>query len=54
MTLSDKEVSRLRKLLLEIDKSFTKKTYKSYISNRTRIIRLILAKAERREKNSLL
>lgn len=54
MTLSDSEVARLRRLLLEIDKGLSKKTYKSFVGNRTRIIRLMLSKAERREKNILL
>ena len=54
MTLSDAEVARLRRLLWEIDKGLTKKAYKSYVGNRVRIIRLMLSKAERREKNTLL
>lgn len=54
MILSDKEVSRLKKLLSEIDNGLTKKRYKAYIGNRTRNIRLVLTKAERREKNTLL
>lgn len=53
MILSDKEVIRLRKLLLEIDHGLAKKTYKSYVGNRVRNIRLTLSKAERREKNTL-
>ena len=54
MILSEQEVVRLRKLLLEIDKGLTKKVYKSYVQNRTRNIRLMLARAERREKHTLL
>lgn len=54
MILSDTEVARLRRLLLEIDKGLGKKAYKSYVGNRIRIIRLMLSKAERREKNTLL
>jgi hypothetical protein len=54
MILSDKEVSRLKKLLSEIDQGFTKKRVKPYVTNRTRNIRLMLTKAERREKNTLL
>lgn len=50
MILSDKEVSRLKKLLSEIDQGFTKKRVKPYVTNRTRNIRLMLSKAERREK----
>lgn len=52
--LSDKEVVRLRALLMEIDKGFDKTRYKAYIETRTRNIRLMLSKAERREKNRLL
>lgn len=54
MILSDIEVARLRRLLLEIDKGLTNKRYKSLIANRTRNIRLMLVRAERREKNTLL
>ena len=54
MILSDHEVARLRLLLWEIDKGLTKKAYKSYVGNRTRNIRLMLSRAERREKNTLL
>lgn len=54
MTLSDSEVARLRTLLMEIDKGLCKKAYKSYVGNRVRNIRLMLVKAERREKHRLL
>lgn len=54
MILSDKEVARLRRILLEIDNGLTKKAYRAYVGNRTRTIRLMLTKAERREKNKLL
>lgn len=54
MTLSDREVARLRLLLWEIDNGLTKRAYKAYVGNRTRNIRLMLNKAERREKNRLL
>lgn len=54
MILSDKEVARLRKLLTEIDKGLEKKRFKSFVGNRTRTIRLMLTRAERREKNRLL
>ena len=54
MILSDKEVIRLRTLLMEIDKGLEKKRFKSFVSNRTRTIRLMLTRAERREKNRLL
>jgi hypothetical protein len=54
MTLSDQEVARLRRLLLEIDKGLANVRYKPFIGNRVRNIRLLLTKAERREKNKLL
>lgn len=54
MTLSDIEVARLRRILLEIDKGLTKRAFKAYVGNRVRNIRLMLTKAERREKNTLL
>ena len=53
MVLSDKEVARLRTLLMEIDKGLCKKTYKSFVGNRVRNIRLMLTRAERREKNTI-
>ena len=54
MVLSDKEAAKIRKLLMEIDIGLDKKAYKSYTRNRTRNIRLMLQRAERREKNTLL
>ena len=54
MYLSESEVVKLRKLLMEIDKGLDKKRFKSFVGNRTRSIRVMLNKAERREKNSLL
>ena len=54
MILSDAEVARLRRLLWEIDKGLAKTRYKPYTETRTRNIRLMLSKAERREKNTLL
>ena len=54
MILSDAEVARIRRLLWEIDKGLTKTKYKPYVETRTRNIRLILTKAERREKHTLL
>lgn len=54
MTLSDREVARLQLLLWEIDHGLNKKAYKAYIGNRTRNIRLMLTRAARREKNTLL
>lgn len=54
MYLSDSEVQKLRRLLAEIDKGLDKKRFKSFVGNRTRNIRLVLNKAERREKNTLI
>lgn len=54
MTLSDAEVARLRRLLWEIDKGLSKTKYKPYTETRTRNIRLMLTRAERREKHTLL
>ena len=54
MILSDKEAVRLRRLLIEIDREASGKGRKSVIQTRTRNVRLMLLKAERREKNTLL
>lgn len=54
MTLSEFEVAKLRRLLWEIDKGLDKTRYKPYVETRTRNIRLMLTKAERREKNTLI
>ena len=54
MYLSNSEVLKLRKLLMEIDKGLGKKRVKSFVGNRTRNIRVMLNKAERREKNTLV
>ena len=54
MILSDAEVARLRRLLKEIDNGFDKKRVRPYVETRTRTIRLMLTRAERREKNRLL
>ena len=54
MVLRDSEVVRLRKLLWEIDRGLDKTRFKPYVETRTRKIRLMLNKAERREKNTLL
>lgn len=53
MILSDAEVARLRRLLWEIDKGPDKKRFKPYVETRTRNIRLMLTKAERRERNTI-
>ena len=54
MILSDAEVARLRRLLWEIDMVLAKTKYKPYTETRTRNIRLMLTRAERREKHTLL
>ena len=54
MTLSDAEVARLRRLFWEIDKGLSKTRYRPYTETRTRHIRLMLSRAERREKHTLL
>ena len=54
MILSDAEVARLRRLLWEIDKGLNKTRYRPYTETRTRNIRLMLSRAERREKHTLL
>ena len=54
MTPTDFEAARLRRLLWEIDKGLDKTRYKPYVETRTRNIRLMLTRAERREKNRLL
>ena len=54
MILSDSEVARLRRLLGEIDKGREKTRFKPYVETRTRNIRLMLTRASRREKGTLL
>ena len=54
MHLSEFEVAKLRRLLWEIDKGLEKTRFKPYVTNRIRMIRLMLTKAERRDKNTLL
>ena len=54
MRLSEAEVARIRRLLWEVDKGLGKTKARPYVETRTRNIRLILTKAERREKNTLL
>ena len=54
MILSAAEVVKLRKLLWEIDKGLDKTRFKPFVETRTRNIRLMLTKAERREKHTLL
>jgi hypothetical protein len=54
MILSEHEVARLRRLLWEIDRGLDKTRFKPFVETRTRNIRLMLTKAERRNKNTLL
>ena len=54
MYLSDKEIVIIRTRIANIDKAERAGARKNYIANQTRIIRQILARAERREKNILL
>ena len=54
MTLNEAEVARLRRLLKEIDEGLSKKRFKPFVCTRTRNIRVLLNKAERRAKNTLL
>lgn len=54
MNLSESEVARIRRLLLEIDNGMTKARVRQYVGTRTRNIRLLLTRAERREKNTLI
>ena len=54
MTLSEKEIRNIRSLLLEIENGLTKVRFKPYVNHRIRTIRLLLVKAERREKGRLL
>lgn len=54
MYLSDKEIAEIRDRLAKIDKVERQGANKNYLTNQTRIIRLMLNRAERREKNKLL
>ena len=51
--LTEKEVTRLRRLLTEIDKECSGKSRRAVIQTRTRNSRLLLAKAERRMKKQI-
>ena len=44
----------MKKLLFEIDRGLDKTRYRAYVETRTRRMRLMLTRAERREKNTLL
>lgn len=50
MTLTPSELSRIRRLLSEIDSEVSGRNRRPVISTRTRNIRLVLSKAQRREK----
>lgn len=54
MFLSNKEIDTIRTLLSNIDTAERQGARKHYIANQVRNIRLVLSKAERREKNKLL
>lgn len=54
MLLSKKEVEEIRARLANIYKSDKTRAKKNYIDDQVRFIRLVLIKAERREKNTLL
>lgn len=54
MILSAGEAVRIRRLLNEIDTEIRGRNRPAYIHNRTRNIRLMLNRADRREKNTLL
>ena len=54
MILSDHEVAKLRRLLWEIDKGLDKTRFRAYVNTRTRQVRLMLTRAERRERHTLL
>lgn len=54
MYISDKEFTQIVTRLANIDKADKAGARRHYISNQVRQIRLLLNKAERREKNTLL
>ena len=54
MILSNREIDAIRLRLSNIDKAIRLGARKNYIANQVRNIRLMLSKAERREKNTLL
>lgn len=54
MILSNKEIDTIRALLANIEKADRVTVRKYYLTNQVRNIRLILSKAERREKHTLL
>lgn len=54
MYLSEKECKKILARLANIDKADKAGAKKNYIPNQTREIRLLLLRAERRHKNTLL
>lgn len=54
MFLSDREFSRIMMRLANIDKADKTGARKNYIPNQVREIRLLLIRAERRHRNTLL
>ena len=54
MILSEKEVKRIRDTLQRIETADRNGAKRHYFSNQVRSIRLILNRAERREKGKLL
>lgn len=54
MFLSDKEIEAIRVRLANIEKAERIGVKKNYLTNQVRQIRLMLQKAERREKYTLL
>ena len=54
MNLSEKEVAQIEKLLHDIEMGLNRPRYKLYVGNRVRNIRLMLTRAKRREKHTLL
>lgn len=54
MHFSGKEIDEIRRRLANIDRADRTGAKRNYIGNQLRNIRLILSRAERREKNTLL
>jgi hypothetical protein len=54
MYFADKEIEAIRRYLANIDRADRSGCRRNYISNQVRNIRLLLSRAERREKNTLL
>ena len=54
MYFADKEIDAIRRYLANIDRADRAGAKRNYISNQVRNIRLLLSRAERREKNTLL